>query len=203
MGESNRTRWIPTTHDWTHDVDIAHLDEIQRDRLRYEAGGRRHQMLEVLAYADDEAAALERVGVATVHISQDDSVSIADDGRGTDTRTDSNGTLIRKPIMATKDLRFFDATTPPVLSDGLPRRGISTVSALSSLLTHENRRTEGAWFQEYRHGFPTAPVCNAPRTPGTGTTVSFRSELGAPTHLTDADLRAFQWLEIRYTVETA
>lgn len=197
-----RAAWTPTTHDWLRDEDAAHIQRIRDERGRYENGGRRHQILEVLAYADDEAEHRGRRGNAIVRLARDGDVSIADDGRGTDTRRDASGAVVRKPIMATADLRFFETSAPPLLPDGLPRRGISTVAALSSVLTHENRRVDGAWSQEYRCGRPTSELISLPPTAGTGTTVIFRSELGAPTGLTDADLLAFRWLEIRYVDES-
>lgn len=80
-------------------------------------------ILEVLAYAGDEANALGRIGDATVDYHDDGAVTVIDDGRGTDTRRDASGRRIRKPVMATKDVRFFDAPDAPLLPDGLPRRG--------------------------------------------------------------------------------
>jgi len=57
------------------------------------------------------------------HPARGRSVSVADDGRGTDTRLDDRGEPLRKPIMSTRDLRFFDVPDPPLLPDGHPRRG--------------------------------------------------------------------------------
>ena len=56
---------------------------------------------------------------------------ITDEGRGTDTRVDDQGRTVKKPVMTTKDLRFFDCPQAAVLPDGHPRRGMSVVSALS------------------------------------------------------------------------
>lgn len=142
---SERASWQTTTHDWGRDLDLEHLRSA-RDQLGdgEAAGGRRHLILEVLAYADDEAQSLGRIGRATVTYHPDGSVTVADDGRGTDTRIDSGGRVIRKPVMATPDVRFVDATTAPLLPDGLPRRGISTVAALSHVLVHQNHRRDGS-----------------------------------------------------------
>lgn len=82
--------------------------------------------------------------------------------------------------MATRDVRFFDADHAPLLPDGLPRRGMSTVAATSSFLVHENHRTEGAWRQAYRHGIPDAELQEVPATGRTGTTVVFRLPSPAP-----------------------
>ncbi|WP_447647187.1 ATP-binding protein [Microbacterium forte] len=209
MKSEDRATWTITTHDWARDVDVDHLHGIRDERAMYEPGGRRHQILEVLAYADDEAAGLGRIGHVVVSISRDGSVSVADDGRGTDTRTDGGGDIVRKPVMATRDVRFFESASAPLLPDGLPRRGMSTVSALSSVLAHENRRADGRWVQEYHHGVPSTdlriladPAEVSPGAgAGTGTTVTFRSELGDPTDLSDTDLTAFRWVSIRVVRE--
>lgn len=188
--------WTVTTHDWAKDVDRAHLAAIQKRRSTYAAGGVRHLILEVLAYADDEADASGRVGRARVLMRPNATVTITDDGRGTDTRTDPEGNVIRKPVMATKDVRFFDSLDGPLLPDGLPRRGMSTVAALSAELVHENRRTSGAWSQTYRHGVPHDELRPIATGKATGTSVTFRSDVGEPSTLTRADLTAFPWLDI-------
>lgn len=165
--------WTATTHDWRRDIDVDHLDQIRRGVGSYAAGGITHLVLEIVAYAADEAQALGRRGSCLVQLRSDGSVSVMDNGRGTDTRMDSAGRPVRKPIMATRDLRFFDSANPPTLGDGLPRRGISVVAALSTWLVHVNRRTEGAWSQEYRDGLPSEGLMPLPADGTTGTTVSF------------------------------
>ncbi|WP_216077742.1 hypothetical protein [Isoptericola sediminis] len=80
--------------------------------------------------------------------------------------------------MTTRDLRFFDARTPPILPDGNPRRGISVVSALSSELVHVNRRTNGSWRQQYRAGVPVTDLLPVPDDGTTGTTVRFTLDPG-------------------------
>jgi DNA gyrase subunit B len=164
-------------------------------------------ILEVLAYANDEAASTGRVGTAVVTTQADGSVSVADDGRGTDTRRDADGRVVRKPVMATRDVRFFDDPHRPVLPDGLPRWGMSVVAALSSLLVHENRRTTASWRQAYHHGIPAGDLLELLRTdadgstgstPSTGTTVTFRLD-GCPREpesLTAADVAAFDALDV-------
>ena len=101
-----------------------------------------HLVLEVIAYAADEAedTAGRRCAV-TLH--NDGSVSAADNGRGTDTRYDAQGRPIRKPVMATKDLRYFDFPDAQLLPDGHARRGMSVVAALSEWLIHTNYRHDG------------------------------------------------------------
>ena len=130
------------THDWSTSVDTEHLDEIRREARPVAPGGLLHLVLEVLAYPVDEA----REGTTTrvrVVLHDDGSVSVADDGRGTETRVDELGVPRVKPVMATKDLRFYGRADAPLLPDGHRRRGISVVAALSEWLVHTNRRIEG------------------------------------------------------------
>ncbi|MGY4644886.1 ATP-binding protein [Cellulomonas sp. URHB0016] len=195
---SERETWTVTTHEWSQDVDRAHLAGIRQSRTVYGAGGRRHLILEVLAYADEEAESLGRVGRAAVTTHADGSVTVADDGRGTDTRTDTAGNVVRKPVMATRDVRFFGAPDAPRLPDGLPRHGISTVAALSAVLVHENHRATGAWSQTYRYGVPDGELRPVRAARASGTSVTFRPDpdVGEPWSLVDDDLSAFRWLRV-------
>ena len=137
-----------------------------------------HLVLEVVAYAADEAT--ERGGGSCVILLHGDgSVSVADDGRGTDTRFGADGVPVRKPVIATKDLRFFDSSDSPALTDGHPRRGLSVAAALSSWLVHTNRPHDDAWTQRYEHGIPVTglvPVDGDGTTGTTGTTVHFMAD---------------------------
>lgn len=126
----------------------------------------------MLAYAADEAACSgSGRGVVTLH--SDGSVSVADDGRGTETRVDDRGRAFKKPVMATKDLRFFDCRDPVMLPDGHPRRGMSVVAALSVWLMHTNRRRGGSWSQRYQYGIPVTSLTPIPGDGTTGTAVHF------------------------------
>lgn len=138
-------------------------------------GAVRHLILEVVAYAADEAECSNGERCA-VNLHLDGSVSVSDGGRGTDTRFDDHGRTVRKPIMATKDLRFFDFPDAQLLPDGHPRRGISVVAALSEWLIHTNRRRNGAWVQRYEHGVPVTDLAAIAGDGTTGTTVHFRPD---------------------------
>ena len=172
----HREDWTVTTHAWTADVDVAHLEDVRAAAPVHAAGGLTHLVLEVLAYAAEEAEAQGRTGRARVVRHADGSVSVADDGRGTDTRVDASGAPVRKPVMATRDVRFFDRADAPLLADGLPRAGMSTVAALSEVLDHTNRRLEGAWTQRYVHGVPASALDGVAPDGTTGTTVRFRPD---------------------------
>ncbi|OZM72009.1 ATP-binding protein [Amycolatopsis antarctica] len=172
MGDS-REPGQDTTHDWAADVDIEHLDGIGRSPAVYAPGGVDHLILEVLAYAAEEAECGPG-GRCVVVLHPDGSVSVADDGRGTETRAGAGGPVVRKPVMATRDLRFFGVPGREVLPDGHPRRGMSVVAALSEWLVHTNRRQDGAWTQRYERGIPVTGLLPVPGDGTTGTTVRFR-----------------------------
>jgi topoisomerase IV subunit B len=170
-----RASWRNTTHDWAGTVDTDHLRDVRRSPALFAPGGVRHLVLEVLAYAADEAEC-GNGGRCLVTLHPDGSVQVADDGRGTDTRLDDHGVPVKKPVMATKDLRFFDRSGGPgsqSLPDGHPRRGMSVVAALSSELIHTNRRRDGAWTQRYEHGVPVTDLEPVAHDGTTGTTVRF------------------------------
>ncbi|MEV0230963.1 hypothetical protein [Nonomuraea sp. NPDC050786] len=156
-------------------MDVEHLAHIRQDPLAFAPGGLRHLVLEVVAYAADEAES-DGGGRCTVTLHADGSVSVADGGRGTDTRLDEHGRAVKKPIMASKDLRFFDHPGTQVLPDGHPRQGMSVVAALSEWLVHTNRRRGGAWTQRYEHGVPVTDLVPIADDGTTGTVVHFRPD---------------------------
>jgi topoisomerase-4 subunit B len=164
------TSWRNTTHDWTRDLDVEHLEQIRRDSTAFAPSGAVHLILEVLAYAAEEAIS-NGFGRALVTLHRNGSVTIADNGRGTDTRVDDQGRTIKKPVIATKDLRFFDSGPAVLLPDGHPRRGMSVVAALSEWLVHTNRRRNGSWIQHYQRGIPVTGLTPIPDDGTTGTTL--------------------------------
>lgn len=167
-----RSTWTNTTHDWAMTVDPQHLQLIRDQAGQFAPGGLQHLILEILAHANDEAESLGRRGNCTVSRHSDGTISVTDDGRGTDTRRDERGQMIRKPVMATKDLRFFDSSRA-LLPDGHPRRGMSVVAALSTWLEHSNHRSDGGWTQRYEHGIPVGDLIKLTDSARTGTTVRF------------------------------
>ncbi len=103
--------WANTTHDWAAASDVEHLQQIARSPEVYAPGGMAHLVLEVLAYTEDEAASQERRGQVVVTRHRDGSLSVSDDGRGTDTRVDRRGRPVVKPVMST--LTSASSTTRP------------------------------------------------------------------------------------------
>lgn len=200
MGE--QAAWTNTTHDWAKAVDQEHLQLIRDHAAEYAPTGAQHLVLEVLAYANDEAETLGRRGLCTVTTHRDGSISVADNGRGTDTRRNDDGQMVRKPVMATKDLWFFDREIA-VLPDGRPRRGMSVVAALSSWLEHTNHRVDGAWTQRYEHGVPVGGLADIPASTRTGTTVRFRPdpELVATGSKDSTAHTNFPWLTVESSSE--
>lgn len=178
--DTPKAHWRNTTHEWTDTVDHDHLAQIRRTPTAFAPGGVRHLILEVVAYAADEAESTGN-GCCTITLHRDGSISVADNGRGTDTRSDEHSNVVKKPVMATKDLRFFDYPTAPVLPDGHPRRGMSVVAALSPWLIHTNRRRNGSWTQRYEHGIPATGLTPLVDDGTTGTTVHFLSHPSLPT----------------------
>ncbi|MFJ8884526.1 ATP-binding protein [Streptomyces sp. NPDC102402] len=170
--DTPRASWLNTTHDWASTVDLDHLDHIRKNSAAFAPGGILHLILEVVAYVADEAEA-GHGGLCQITLYSDGSVAVADNGRGTDTRLDELGRIVKKPVMATKDLRFFDNPGAPSLPDTHIRRGMSVVAALSTWLIHTNRRLNGSWTQRYEHGVPTTDLRPIADDLTTGTTVHF------------------------------
>ncbi|MEV6905755.1 ATP-binding protein [Amycolatopsis sp. NPDC051071] len=188
--------WHNTTHDWAGSIDAEHLALVRRNPEEFAPGGVPHLVLEVLAYAAEEAESTAG-GHATVTVHPDGSVSVADDGRGTATRADGHGGFVKKPVMSTSDLRFFDFPGEQMLSDGRPRRGVSVVAALSEWLVHTNRRHNGSWKQRYERGVPVTDLTPIADDGTTGTTVHFSpgAEVG-PVRLPDVDGWPYSTVEI-------
>ncbi|MFD4913185.1 ATP-binding protein [Streptomyces virginiae] len=197
--DGSRNSWVNTTHDWAGTVDEDHLDGIRRRSAEFVPGGPEHLVLEVVAYAADEAAG-RGGGRCVVTLHADGSVSVKDDGRGTDTRVDEHGRVVKKPVMATKDLRFFDFPEAERLPDGHPRRGMSVVAALSEWLIHTNRRVNGSWSRRYERGVPVTDLRPVEADGTTGTCVRFLPDeaLRAGWSLTadDLALRSAHWPDL-------
>ncbi|WP_411104944.1 ATP-binding protein [Streptomyces sp. cmx-4-9] len=202
--DMSRAAWVNTTHDWSRVVDTDHLAHIRQRPAEFAPDGPWHLVLEVLAYAADEAS-FKGGGHCLVVLHPDGSLSVRDDGRGTDARMDEHGRIVKKPVMATKDLRFFDFPQVEVLPDGHPRRGMSSVAALSDWLTHTNRRLNGAWTQRYENGVPVTGLEAVEVDGTTGTLVHFRpnGSLGSVTGPTTGDMSrlAAAWPHLRVRVE--
>ncbi|MCX5425762.1 ATP-binding protein [Streptomyces sp. NBC_00078] len=202
--DGSRASWINTTHDWASAVDLGHLARIRREPAKFAPGGPAHLVLEVVAYAADEASS-RGGGRCAITLHRDGSVSVVDDGRGTDTRVDDHGRIVKKPVMASKDLRFFDSPDAERLPDGHPRRGMSVVAGLSEWLIHTNRRGNGAWTQRYEHGVPATGLEPVGADGTTGTLVCFQPVelLRSQAPLTAGDLTRWiaHWSDLEVRVD--
>ena len=165
---------MSSTHDWSALANTDHVLAVQNDFKQFSEGGITHLILEVIAYAVDEAieGTTDQVSIT---LRKDGSICIADNGRGTQTR-EVAGIKIVKPIMATPDLRFFGIADAPLLPDGRVRSGISVVSAMSEWLTHTNRRDSRGWMQRYEYGLPSGPLMEVVGDGATGTVVCFHPD---------------------------
>ncbi|MFI5910226.1 hypothetical protein [Dactylosporangium sp. NPDC051541] len=123
MGESGRP-WRNTTHDWDSDVDAEHLAEVRRHPARFAPGGVMHLILEVIACAADEAETAT-AGRCVVTLHRDGSVSVADDGRGTDTRYDEQGRALvtARPVSVPDLVRLTRAAWPHLTVEIVDERG--------------------------------------------------------------------------------
>ncbi|MFI0240214.1 ATP-binding protein [Streptomyces sp. NPDC016845] len=199
-----RTSWRNTTHDWAGTVDLDHLARIRHRPAAFAPGGLPHLILEVVAYAADEAEG-GAGGQCRITLLADGSVAVGDDGRGTDTRLDEHGQVVKKPVMATKDLRFFDDPAAPPLPDTHPRRGMSVVAALSTWLVHTNRRRDGSWTQRYAHGVPATGLEPIADDGTTGTVVHFLPDAapGTARHLMAGELARLTaaWPQLRVRID--
>ncbi|ONI71765.1 hypothetical protein BWI15_16635 [Kribbella sp. ALI-6-A] len=162
-----------TSHSWLSVADLQHVEDVRANASAY--GDVLHQALEVIAYAVDEGVGGTTTR-ARVVLHADGSIEVSDDGRGTATRFDEHGEPMVKPIMATRDLRFFGNPSAPILPDGRRRHGMSVVVALSEWAIHTNHRTEGSWTRRYEYGVPRGPLVSLPAASSTGTTIHFRPD---------------------------
>jgi DNA gyrase subunit B len=150
--------------------------------------GLHHLVYEVVDNSVDEALAGHCDNV-TVTIHPDNSVTVADDGRGIPVAVMAKEQRPAVEIVLTvlhAGGKFGDGGGYKV-SGGLHGVGVSVVNALSEKLDVEIRRDGYAWRQSYTRGKPQGDLVRGEATKETGTTI---------TYLPDADI--FETLEIDF-----
>lgn len=149
--------------------------------------GLHHLIWEVVDNCIDEAMAGYATTV-TVTLNKDDSITIADDGRGIPVeKMKATGISALETVLTKLHAGGKFGGGGYKVSGGLHGVGVSVVNALSSYLRAEVKRDGKLWAQEYKAGVPQGPVKAVGKAEGTGTSISFKAD---PTIFSETE---FNW----------
>jgi DNA gyrase subunit B len=152
--------------------------------------GLHHLVWEVVDNSVDEALA-GHCSVVDIVIHPDNSVTVADDGRGIPVAIMEKEQKPAAEVVLTvlhAGGKFGDGGGYKV-SGGLHGVGVSVVNALSETLTLQIKRNGFVWTQQYERGAPATPLEQGEATGETGTSI---------TYLPDAEI--FETLEHEWSV---